>query len=167
MKTTLMHPLLSFVFLLLTCANSQAVTPSFHVNKAINFGLVLFITGNCTMDHNTGVITDSNPSKMCGSNGNGTRGYYTIIANPNKQISFKIDQRNNEGDGFLYIPAGELSSDFETVAITPNIAQQINSGSSGVVNIYLGGQFFIVSPASPSTPFTLTKIDGIEWSELP
>lgn len=159
--------LLLVFFLGLISFKNYAITPSFHVNKKINFGLVFFITGHCTMDHDTGAITASTPSKMCGSNGNGTRGYYSIIANPNKQISFKINQRNNEGDGFLYIPAGELVSDTETIVITPNVAQQINSGSSGVVNIYLGGQFFIVSQASPSTNYTIMKTDGIEWSELP
>jgi hypothetical protein len=153
--------------LLLTSFSSYALTPSFSVNKEISFGLVLFIPGNCTMDHNSGAITVSNPSKMCGSNGNGVRGYYTIIANSNTQISIKISQRDNEGDGFLYIPAGELVSDFETVVIIPNTTQQIDSGSSGVVNIFLGGQLLIVSPTTPSSNITFTKVAGIEWSELP
>lgn len=168
MKFIIPYPQLTLICLLLsTSFSSYAVTPSFHVNKAISFGLVLFITGNCTMSHETGLITVSNPSQMCGSNGKGIQGYYTIIANPNKQISFRIDQRDNEGDGFLYVPAGELISDFETVTIIPNSTQQIDSGSSGIVNIYLGGQLFIVSPTTPSSSFTLTKVAGIEWSELP
>ena len=168
MKHITPYPQLALICLLLSTGfGCYAVTPSFHVNKEISFGLVLFIAGNCTMSHETGAITVSNPSKMCGAYGNGIRGYYTIIANPNKQISFKMDQRDNEGDGFLYIPAGELVSDFETVVIIPNTSQQIDSGSSGIVNIYLGGQLLIVSPTTPSTSITFQKIAGIEWSELP
>lgn len=161
------HRLALISLFLSTSFSCYALTPSFHVNKEISFGLVLFIAGNCTMSHETGAITVSNPSKMCGAYGGGIRGHYTIIANPNKQIRFKMDQRDNEGDGFLYIPAGESVSDFETVVIIPNTIQQIDSGSSGIVNMYLGGQLLIVSPTTPSTSVTFTKVAGIEWSELP
>lgn len=143
------------------------ITPYLTTDKEISFGHVLFISGNCTMSHTDGTFTLSNPDVMCGYASKGVPGRYVIIANPNRQISINILQRNNDGDGFIFIPEGEFISDFETVAITVNVAQQINSGTSGVVNIQVGGRLFINSQTTPNSNFNLIKVDGIEWSELP
>jgi hypothetical protein len=156
-----------FVF---TCCLSTAVnadiTPTFGIVKNIHFGAILFIPGNCQIDSNTAIITNLSPSTTC-FNSTGTRGHYVIVANPNKQISIKINQRDNVGDGFVFIPNGELVSDAETLNITINVEQQIDSGTSGVVDIYIGGLFLSSEQLLPSTDYFFEKPDGIEWTELP
>lgn len=147
--------------------SSTYAAPIFGTNEEINFGPVLFITGNCTMNHINGSFSDVNPAVMCGVGGRGTPGRYVIITDPNKQVQIEILQRDNQGDGILFIPQGELISDTETHTITPGIAQEIDSGASGVVNIHLGGRLFILSYQNPSSNIEVTLIDGIEWSVLP
>jgi hypothetical protein len=148
-----------------------AITPRFFISEEVNFGVILFRNGNCTMDK-TGQITDANPSIMCGNANSGASGTYragefTIIANPNKQVEIKINQLDDQGDGIIYIPGGELISDFETVIIKPNVKQSINSGSSGTIEIKVAGQLFIANELFTSTEYELTIEEGIEWNELP
>ncbi len=146
---------------------AAGATPVFIAYDEVSFGQVLFVSGNCTMSHVDGSFTFASPDSMCGAAGKGTPGHYLIITEPGKQVRIKVLQRDNEGDGFVYIPAGELISDAETLAITPNIAQDISSGAAGSVRIKLGGQLLILSPTTPSSSFNLIKVDGIEWSILP
>lgn len=143
------------------------ITPVLNTIQEVSLGQVLFTQGNCTISHVNGSFSNVNPGAMCGWEGNGTPGRFTIIANPSRQIRIKILQRTNEGDGFIFIPQGELLSDTETLSITSDVAQDIDSGPSGIVNIHMGGQFFMVSPAAPNTIYELIKVNGIEWSELP
>lgn len=143
------------------------IVPFFVTNRALSFSQILFIQGNCTMSHVNGAFSNVNPAVMCGWAGNGTPGRYVVIANPGRQIRIRILQRDNQGDGFIFLPEGELISDTETLQITAGIAQDIDSGVSGVVNIHLGGRLFVVSPTTPSTSFNLILVDGIEWEELP
>lgn len=143
------------------------ITPYLITYSEVGFGKVMFTNGNCTLDHDTGEVSNSTPDYMCNLDGSSVAGYYRIIANPNKQVSIKILQRDNTGDGFIYIPGGELSSDAETLVITPNIAQEIDSGSNGNIYIRLGGTLHITKDVAPSKEFVLTRAEGIEWSELP
>lgn len=143
------------------------ITPYFATNTEINFGAVLFVQGNCTMSHVNGAFSNISPAAMCGAGGNGTPGRYVIVANPNQTVSFTMSQRNNQGDGLMFIPEGQLISDTENHAFSAGVAQEINSGVSGVVNIHIGGRLFILTPMSPSSNLGFTFVDGIEWSIVP
>ena len=146
---------------------SHALTPRLNINQEIDFGEVMFVPGNCTMNHQTGAFTLTNPAGKCGGYGNGTPARYVIIANPNKQVRIKLLQRTNSGDGYLFIPAGEIISDTETLSITPDIAQDIDSGTSGIIQINMGGSLYWSLPIAPGINVDFTREDGIEWSELP
>jgi hypothetical protein len=172
LQILLFTPYALLVLGFLHLSSYAAITPTFFINQDVNFGVILFRDGNCTMDHVTGQITDANPSIMCGdvnsgASGTSVAGEFIIVANPNKQVEIKINQLDNQGDGIIYIPRGELISDFETITITPNVKQSINSGSSGTIEIKVAGQLFITNEISPSKQFELTIEEGIEWNELP
>jgi hypothetical protein len=141
--------------------------PFLNTDREINFGSVLFVPGNCTMSHVDGSFSNINPAVMCGTGGNGSPGRYVIFADPNRQVSVKLLQRDNSGDGLMFIPEGQLISDTETHAITAGVAQEIDSGVSGIVNIHVGGRLFVLTSISPSSSFEFTLEDGIEWSVLP
>jgi hypothetical protein len=144
-----------------------ALDPVLNNIREPNFGDIVFIPGSCRLNYATGEVTDLGGSNTCVDGTKGVVGKYNIIANAERQVSIKILQRDNEGDNLLFIPEGELVSSFETIVITPNVAQQINSGATGVITINLGGRLYVNQFLTPSTNYTLTKIDGIEWSELP
>jgi hypothetical protein len=141
--------------------------PFLNTDREINFGAVLFVPGNCTMSHVNGSFSNINPAMMCGTGGNATPGRYVIFADPNQQVSIKLLQRDNQGDGLMFIPEGELVSDTETHTITAGVAQEIDSGASGIVTINVGGRLFVLTSLSPSSNFEFTLVDGIEWSVLP
>lgn len=166
MKKNVYFTILLFMTLLSQTSKAE-ITPVFGTNNEIAFGAILFVSGNCTMSHVDGSFSDVSPAVMCGTAGNGDPGRYVIIATPNKQVSIKVLQRNNQGDGIMFIPQGQLISDTETLTITPGIAQEIDSGLSGVVNIHLGGRLFVLSQINPGTQFEITLSEGIEWSVLP
>ncbi|MFT5760099.1 MAG: hypothetical protein ACI9LM_004883 [Alteromonadaceae bacterium] len=143
------------------------VVPYMTTENEISFGKIMFIPGNCQMDHVTGNIIVSNPDVMCDLEDQTIAGRYTIVANPNKQVNIKFMQRDNEGDGFIFIPEGIIFSDVESLSITANTAQQLNSGVSGIIRLQVGGRLFVIQHIPSSSIFTLTKIEGIEWNELP
>ena len=153
--------------MLSACIARAEITPVFGANDEIYFGAMLFIQGNCTMSHVDGSFSNINPAMMCGASGKGTPGHYSIVAEPNRMVSIKIIQRDNQGDGLLFVPTGELISDVETLAITPGTDQEINSGVSGVVDIRVGGSLYVLSPLSPGVDYQLEVSKGIEWSVLP
>lgn len=157
----------SIIVLFISFYGRADITPSFSVVQEISFGQTLFIPGNCYLDPETGYVSDLPPSIMCVATGTGKVGHYVIIANPNKQIRIKILQKNNDGDGFIFTPEGFIESDTHTEAITVNVAQEINSGNSGVVDIFIGGQLYSTEEISPSSIFSFERTDGIEWEELP
>lgn len=149
------------------CTAAYAITPSLNIDQEISFGQVMFTQGNCTMSHIDGEFSNTSPQNKCGGYGRGTPGRYVIIANPNKQIRIQLLQLSDLGNGYLFTPSGELVSDTETLTITPGIAQDIDSGTSGVVRINVGGSFFWSIQNTPNAVVNLIREDGIEWSELP
>lgn len=155
------------LFMLYSNYTLAEIVPYFETNNEINFGSVLFVPGNCTMSHENGSFSNINPAVMCGAGGNGTPGRYVIVANPNQQISIKLLQRDNQGDNLMFIPQGELISYTETHTISAGVAQVIDSGATGVVNIHVGGRLFVLSTISPSSNIEFTYENGIVWSIVP
>ena len=144
-----------------------ALIPVLNNIREPNFGEIVFIPGSCHLDYVSGEVTDIGGSTTCINGTTGIVGKYNIIANAERQVSIKILQRDNEGDNLLFIPEGELVSSAETIVIIPNVAQEINSGATGVITINLGGRLYVTQFLTPSTDYSVTKIDGIEWSQLP
>lgn len=157
----------SVLFYLLFSFNVYAqITPVMNIIREPDFGELVFVPGSCLLDYQTGQVTDLVASNTC-INASGTVGKYQLVVNSNTLVSIKILQRDNEGDNLMFVPEGQLVSSVQTIDITPNIAQQINSGATGVITINLGGRLYINQYLNPSSTYHLTKEDGIEWSELP
>ena len=60
-----------------------------------------------------------------------------------------------------------LVSDTETFPFTAGVAEEIDSGVSGIVTINVGGRLFVLTSISPSSNIEFTLVDGIEWSIVP
>jgi hypothetical protein len=157
----------SLIFLFIGKMSYADEIPFLTTENEIFFGKIMFRPGNCQMDHATGNIIVSNPDIMCDLEDQGIAGRYTIIAHPNKQVDIKFNRRNNEGDGFIFIPEGIIFSDVESLTITADSTQQLNSGISGIIRIQVGGRLFVTQQIAPSSTFTLNELAGIEWDELP
>ncbi len=166
MLKTIINYLLGLVLAYASQARAK-ITPYFATNNDIGLGSVLFVPGYCTMSHEDGSFSDLAPAVMYGLGGPATPGRYAIVANPNQQISITLLQRDDQGDGIMFIPQGEVISKTETHTLTAVVAQEIDSGTSRVINIHVGGRLFVLSSIAPGSNIEFTLVDGIEWSVVP
>jgi len=140
-----------------------AITPYIVETKTLYFGEIIFIPGSCSMAYNTQVISNLTSSNICTSS-TGTSGTYQIFANPNKQVQIKLKSHGDTGNGIIYVPDGELVSDFESAIIIADTTKTINSGASGIIDISIGGRIIINSMLSSSSAYS--ELFDIEFTEL-
>jgi len=121
-------------------------------------------TGVCEMAHDTSVITKIS-GNLCTNGTTGSRGHYKVFAAPNTTVRIVVRPHNNTGDGVVFAPDGVVFSD-STAAIpfVEHATTNIDSGVSGIVEIYIGGVLTQVSKPPPSTTFNFTH--EIDYSEL-
>jgi hypothetical protein len=150
-------------------AYAQVERPFFNEVQEIDFGELLGLTGTCLLDHDSGLITDGGGSLCPFPNDRyGTPGKYQIVATPNTNVEILIDRRPNSGDGISYTPSGifQVFGESDT-NITAEITQTINSGSTGVITILLGGTLVASVPQSFNSSFSISIEDGITFNEVP
>jgi hypothetical protein len=144
-----------------------AITPSFNVNQEIDFGTVMPATGSCLMFPETGQLAPFQGNFVCTLPDGSQNGVYTIIANPNKQVQVKFLPSLDNGEGFVFNPRVSLVSDSDRKYIVNNIGfVNIDSGSSGIINLYLGGELTINSILPTNQTIQFNFADAIEWDEL-
>ena len=142
-----------------------------YVNEVnvIHFGELLGLSGVCELDYDTKLLT-SISGQLCPFMGTtyGEPGKYMIVASPYKQISIQVKSRINNGDGLTYIPSGAYRVFNEVdIAIIPNEFQTINSGSTGVITILIGGSLTSATNQDFNSSYRVDIISGIEFNELP
>lgn len=138
-------------------------TPYIVETKTLFFGSIIFIPGSCSMAYDTQVINNLTSSNIC-TNSTGTTGTYQIFANPNKQVQIKIKSHGDTGNGVIYVPNGELVSDFESALIIADTTKTINSGASGIIDITIGGRLTINAIIASSASYG--ELFEIEFTEL-
>jgi len=160
-----------FVFLLLSVASFTvlAVNPTFYVLRKIDFGTVLLGAGSCSMDENTGVVSGHIGQFICIPTTGATNGRYYIIANPNKTIRFKVLPNLDTGAGVVFNPYVKLVSQGipDEVIYNDTGYVDINSGATGMVSLYLGGELNVSASYSHSETINFSFVDAIEWFEVP
>jgi len=142
---------------------SAAITPYIVETRTLYFGHIVFMQGSCSMAYDSQVISNLTTSNICTSS-TGTTGTYQIFANPNTQVQIKLKSHGDNGNGVIYVPNGELISDFETALIIADTTKTINSGASGIINITIGGRLTISSTLASSTSYN--ELFEIEFIEL-
>lgn len=156
-------PLFMVGILSYSCAVYAAITPYIVETKTLSFGSIIFTSGSCSMAYNTQVITNLTSSNIC-INSTGTVGNYQIFANPNSQVQITIKTHVDNGNGIVYVPDGELVSDFESMLIIADTTETINSGASGIIDITIGGRLTINNLLSSSSGYS--ELFEIEFIEL-
>lgn len=155
---------------LLTISHSAlAITPTLNVVREINFGTVMPEIGSCRMSASTGVMISYIGQFICVLPENAQNGRYTIIANPNKVIRVKVLPNQNDGNGIIFNPYIELiSSGFTKEVIYNNVGfKQMNSGSDGIVELYMGGDLRVNTELPYGQTISFSFVDAIEWYEDP
>jgi hypothetical protein len=139
------------------------ITPYIVETKTISFGNIIFIPGSCLMAYDTQVITNITSQNIC-INSSGTTGGYRVFANPNKQVQIKLNSHGDSGNGIIYVPDGQLVSDIANALIIADTTKTINSGTSGIIDITIGGRLTINSMLSSSSAYN--ELFTIEFTEL-
>ena len=142
---------------------SAAITPYIVETRTLYFGHIVFMQGSCSMAYDSQVISNLTASNICTSS-TGTAGTYQIFSNPNTQVQIKLKSHGDNGNGIIYVPNGELVSDFETALIIADTTKTINSGASGIINITIGGRLTISSTLASSASYD--ELFEIEFIEL-
>jgi len=169
MKIKLVLPLLLFLLLSVVSRSVIAITPTISILREIHYGILLPESGSCRMIASTGVITSYIGQFVCILPESAHNGRYTVTANPNKVIRFKILPDLDTGTGIVFNPYVELISVGEVgKVISNNVGYvDINSGVTGIVEVYVGGDLTITGSNSYGQTISFNFADGIEWFEVP
>ncbi|MBU2917117.1 hypothetical protein KO505_03955 [Psychrosphaera sp. F3M07] len=133
----------------------------------INFGQLLPVAGGCEMDWDTGNIVSIGVGSLCNSNPVGTPGHYRLTVNPNENYQIRVDRREEvANDGITYQPKGRFISDLEQVDLIYNQFVTINSGASGIIDIYLGGVLFVADRLNGSLSYELNDAILIYYNKV-
>jgi hypothetical protein len=154
--------------LALMSGSAQALTPTFFTVQEIHFGTIQPVSGSCSMTRETAFVSAHNGQFICILSKEAKNGHYTITANPNKIVQIKFPPNLDDGNGVVFNPNVILKSDVENKVIYNNAAfQTIHSGTSGVINIYMGGEITVSTTYSMGQIITFSFPNAIEWNELP
>lgn len=119
--------------------------------QPLRFGEVVPIIGSCEMDFNNGSFTpDFNntcPAKL------GSPGQYKIIVEKNTLVRITPFTFTYAGNLFTFTPSGEVTNGVETKALVPNNATIIDSGSTGIIDMKVGGLLNVTVPLTTSNSY--------------
>lgn len=144
-------------------------TPYLIISQKLDFGELLGLTGTCHLDAETKEVTDLGGS-FCPFiyQRYAEPAHYIIVADPGSQVEFRINTYSNLSNGLNYIPEGIYKvSGLSDVPMLINQFQTINSGSTGVINIRMGGTLTTSRAQSFNTNFLIEIVDGISFEHVP
>jgi hypothetical protein len=119
--------------------------------------------GACDLAYDTSVLTNTSGSICSGTTG--SRGHYKVFAAANTTVRIVLSAHNNDGDGVIFYPVGVVFSDSTApIAYLEENTINIDSGTSGIVEIYVGGTLTLVSKPTVSTNYNFTY--EIDYSEI-
>jgi len=148
----------------MVCSLNLKAEPSIIQASTTSFGNnIIPQTGSCEMAHDTSILTNLS-GNVC-STSTGSRGHYKIYSTPNTTVRIVVRPHNNSGDGVIMSPDGVIFSDSTAaIAFVEHATTNIDSGTSGIVEIYIGGTLTLVS--KPNTSQTYNFSFEIDYSEI-
>lgn len=151
--------------LIVFCSFSLRAEPYIVQVSTTSFGAqIVPQMGACEMAHDTSVLTNLS-GNLCTSTGTASRGHYKVFAAPSTTVRIVVRPHNDTGDGVVFAPDGVVFSDSTApTAFVEHATTNIDSGVSGIVEIYVGGVLTLVSKPTNSTTYNFTY--EIDYSEL-
>jgi hypothetical protein len=151
--------------LFLTCFNAQAAPYVVESSSTSFGGKIIPQTGACEMAYDTSILTNT-AGNVCTTGLRGNRGHFKVFATPNTTVRIVVRPHNDSGDGVVFFPSGVIFSDSSApIDFVESATTNIDSGASGIVEIYVGGVLTLVSKPNTSTTYNFTN--EIDFSENP
>ena len=152
------------LFLTFFHSMTKAKADAYIIERSrIDFGSLIYISGGCVMAYDTKLITNVIGSNICISE-EGQLGKYRIYADPHTDITITVKSHNDNGNGIIYVPDGEVTNDIESKLIIADIGITINSETSGIIDINLGGRIRINGILSSNNNYS--ENFSIEFNEI-
>ena len=151
------------VSVILMQLNNQAfaVAHGTAIIQALRFGTVTPITGRCVMDHSTGAFTSDFNNTCPGIVG--SPGQYKIVTDKNTLVKITPFTFTYASNLFTFTPSGEVTNGVDTKVLTPNNATIIDSGSTGVIDMEIGGTLNVTVPLTTSNSYIVDlEIDIVD-----
>jgi hypothetical protein len=157
--------LFSASVLLLTSMTGQSAPYVVEASSTSFGGQIIPQTGACDMAYDTSILTNT-AGNLCTSGNTGSKGHFKVFATPNTTVRIVVRPHNNSGNGVVFSPDGVIFSDSTTaIVFVENATTNIDSGASGIVEIYVGGVLTLVSKPYSATTYNFTN--EIDFSEIP
>lgn len=145
----------------LTNATANAAEPPLITMKQLDFVKFMPVSGRCDMPHDTGIFVND-AANICTSTA-GYPGHYRIMATPNTVVDVTVYTYVDPDNPLTFKPAGIVRSSVETKALLNDLTSSLNSGSSGRIDVYIGGVVTLTDSVPSSTSFdTLLTMDIAE-----
>lgn len=118
------------------------------------FNKLMPVYGTCELDVVTKKLIN-HTGKLCTA-ALGQPGYYILVAEKNTLVRITINKKESPHSGFDYSPKGIIKNDLnEEVVFSHGTVTIINSGNSGDIHIYVGGEVVAQSRLSGATKYNV------------
>lgn len=166
MKQLYSIKLLFFFISIFSICKEVNASPIFLKVNDVEFGELLPTSGRCQMDATTGAISDVASSNICSHTVSGTPATYRLFGVPNTLYEFRVNQLISAGEnGFSFTPQGVVVSDAESKPTVTGSYVSVDSGTTGIVDVKVGGVFSILYTANleGGTDYLVEDVISVEW----
>lgn len=120
---------------------------------ALSFGDLVPKSGYCELDVVSSAI--SSPDDMC--LGSQQLALYRITTDPNTTMIIRLDTADDNAQGFSFSPKARITNDLGTETLAPIAGSEtwFDSGSDGVIDIYVGGTLTVTNSLSSLQSYTI------------
>lgn len=143
---------------------------NFNLVNHMSFSVLKATDGECSLDSATGNITELSGNGFCSYANDATPAVFKFTGVPNEDYEFRVNLLSaSNANGYQFTPEGSLTSDVETEAIIVGSYVEINAGSTGIIDIAIGGTLDVDSSAGlqNSESIRIREVFSISWQEAP
>jgi hypothetical protein len=152
MKVKIKNKIRLYIFLVLAVVQFQTHSAILEIKK-LDFISVLPIVGSCSIDVDSGLLTGTICAGASGAVGD--VGHFRITTTPSTVVNIVVYSKSDNGDGIVLNPSGKISTDSAAdVTFFANNGINVNSGTSGEIDIYIGGQLTLTSTKNFMAEYT-------------
>ncbi|ATC95562.1 hypothetical protein [Pseudoalteromonas tunicata] len=120
----------------------------------VDFDTVNIRAGSCNFDSATETMSGDGKRNICSSY-KGSKGVFKLTAEPNKLIEVEFKSTRTPNGLIQFNPKGVARSDFKEYQLVYDVPVQFMVGTSGIVDIEMGGELEFFGPLNHSSNYSI------------